>query len=229
MSLRGALLGLWHSGPMSGYELRRILDETYGYLWTAPGSQIYPTLRQMEREGLVAAEAQRTGKRERRVYRLTERGIEALLEWLDEPVAYAGERDAFHLKVAMMDLTSNERAEEHLQAHIAQHKARLATWQARVEAISDGSSRLLQARLRHRPASEHEALIAFKLCSYEGSIAQARAEIAWAEQTLDLVAQLRRAREQPAEAGARRPPRREAPALPSSGARGRGGRRRHDQ
>jgi PadR family transcriptional regulator, regulatory protein AphA len=191
VSLRSALLGLLHAEPMSGYDLDRILDETFGYVWTAQHSQIYPALRQMEREGLIEAEVQKTGGRERRVYRLLDNGHAELMAWISEPVAYSAERDVAHLKASMIDLLEPEQAEAFFRAHLSHYRQRLATWERRTEAIRGGESPILRARLRSRPPEQHDALIAFKILSYEGSARRARAEIEWAEEGLATIAALR--------------------------------------
>ena len=192
MSLRGALLGLLSAEPMSGYDLNRILDETFGYVWTAPHSQIYPALRQMEREGLIEANVQHTGDRERRVYRVLEAGHEYLRTWASEPIIYNGERDTAHLKASMMHLLSFEECESLFRAHLNFYRQRLIIWESRIEAIESGRSPILQARLRNVDPADHAKLIAFKLCSYEGSVLRAKSEIAWAERGLETVASLRK-------------------------------------
>jgi PadR family transcriptional regulator, regulator of vanillate utilization len=193
MSLRSALLGLLSAEPMSGYDLNRILDETFGYVWTAPHSQIYPTLRQMEREGLIEAEVQRTGERERRVYRVLDAGHAHLRQWAAEPVVYTGERDAAHLKASMMHLLSLDECEALFRDHLNYFRQRLTIWETRIEAIESGRSPILRARLEITAPEDHAKLIAFKLCSYEGSVMRAKAEIEWAERGLATVASLRSA------------------------------------
>lgn len=202
MSLRSALLGLLSAEPMSGYDLDRIMNETFGYVWTAPHSQIYPTLRQMEREGLIEAEVQRTGGRERRVYRVLEAGDAELRQWAAEPISYSGERDVAHLKASMLHLLSLDEAEALFRAHLSYYRQRLLTWEHRIEAIETGQSPILKARLSSEPPERHAALIAFKLCSYEGSVGRARAEIEWAEHGLATVAALRSAQSEEAGAAA---------------------------
>lgn len=193
MSLKHALLGLLDATPMTGYELDQILDETFGYPWTAPRSQIYPALRQMESEGLIEAEIKRTGERERREYRLLDSGRRELERWVAAPVLYTAARDVAHLKASMMNMLTLSEAEALFVAHRDHYRQRLATWNKRIEAIESGRSPLLAARLEGQPADERARLIAFKLCGYEGSAMRARAEIEWAEHGLVTVAALRQA------------------------------------
>lgn len=68
--LRLALLSLLESGPKHGYELMKWLEERSGGVYRASAGSVYPTLQQLEDEGLTVSE-QRDGKR---VYRLTDEG-----------------------------------------------------------------------------------------------------------------------------------------------------------
>jgi DNA-binding PadR family transcriptional regulator len=85
--LEGALLGLLHGTPQSGYALRRIFQETpMLHFSDSPGS-IYPALRRLARRGAIrgTVEGGRT-LRPRQVFRLTPAGTAALHAWLSAPV-----------------------------------------------------------------------------------------------------------------------------------------------
>jgi DNA-binding PadR family transcriptional regulator len=68
--VRLAILSLLTDGPRHGYELMKMLAQRSGGIYRASAGTIYPTLQQLEDEGLIAAEAQE-GKR---VFRITEEG-----------------------------------------------------------------------------------------------------------------------------------------------------------
>jgi DNA-binding PadR family transcriptional regulator len=68
--LRLALLALLADGPRHGYELMRELESRSGGLYRASAGSVYPTLQQLEDEGLARSEPQDG----RRVYRLTPEG-----------------------------------------------------------------------------------------------------------------------------------------------------------
>ncbi|HKW51009.1 MAG TPA: PadR family transcriptional regulator, partial [Candidatus Eisenbacteria bacterium] len=56
MSLEFILLGLLRR-PASGYDLKKFFDEGIGYFWAAELSQIYPTLKRLEKRGWVRGRA----------------------------------------------------------------------------------------------------------------------------------------------------------------------------
>jgi DNA-binding PadR family transcriptional regulator len=79
--VRLALLSLLGEAPMHGYELMKRLEERSGGIYRASAGTVYPTLQQLEDEGLIAAETQ-DGKK---TYRLTDAGRREL-ERNDEAV-----------------------------------------------------------------------------------------------------------------------------------------------
>ncbi len=72
--VRLALLSLLSERPSHGYELMRQLGQRSGGIYQASAGTIYPTLQQLEDEGLITSEL-RDGKR---VYSITEGGREEL-------------------------------------------------------------------------------------------------------------------------------------------------------
>ncbi len=68
--VRLALLSLMSEGPKHGYELMKQLEERSGGIYRASAGTVYPTLQQLEDEGLVVSES----KEGKRVYSLTEAG-----------------------------------------------------------------------------------------------------------------------------------------------------------
>ncbi len=84
MSLGNALLGLLDHRPMTGYDLKKMLDHPMGFFWIAQMSQIYRELNKLEEKRLVKSEIIPQEKRpDRKVYQLTKEGRETFLNWLN--------------------------------------------------------------------------------------------------------------------------------------------------
>jgi DNA-binding PadR family transcriptional regulator len=79
--VRLAVLSMLGEAPMHGYELMKRLEERSGGIYRASAGTIYPTLQQLEDEGLISSETQ-DGKK---IYRLTDTG-RSELERSDEAV-----------------------------------------------------------------------------------------------------------------------------------------------
>jgi DNA-binding PadR family transcriptional regulator len=68
--IRIVILDALERGPRHGYDIIQEIGERTGGLWQPSPGSVYPTLQQLEDEGLVVAEAAAG----RRVYQLTESG-----------------------------------------------------------------------------------------------------------------------------------------------------------
>ena len=76
-----AILGLLLESPMHGYELRKRLTGLLGAFRAFSYGSLYPALRRMQADGLIAENAAPAGtpvRRARRVYELTDDGPAAL-------------------------------------------------------------------------------------------------------------------------------------------------------
>ena len=78
--VRAAILVLLDEEPRNGYQLMQELERRSQGAWRPSSGSIYPTLSQLEDEGLVAA----TKDESNRVYRLTERGKSYVAKHRDE-------------------------------------------------------------------------------------------------------------------------------------------------
>ncbi|MBI1885593.1 MAG: PadR family transcriptional regulator [Chloroflexi bacterium] len=100
MSLKHTLLGFLNYGPMTGYELKKAFDVSVAHFWNAELSQIYPTLKQMEGEGLVEMRVDvQQDRPNRKVYSISEAGHQELLEWLGKPAEPDQIREPILIKV----------------------------------------------------------------------------------------------------------------------------------
>lgn len=99
--LEMAILGLLKERAMHGYELRKQLSHKLGFFWTVSFGSLYPTLKKLERRGVVekffpADEA----SRRKQVYRITAAGEAEFLELLSEGAHTVWEEEKFPLRLA---------------------------------------------------------------------------------------------------------------------------------
>jgi PadR family transcriptional regulator, regulatory protein AphA len=101
-----ALLGLLSVAPnLSGYDMRKGIQNSIGYFWGESYGQIYPALKRLSAEGLIqpskAGSPSKSGSngRERQTYVLTDAGRAALREWLALPFHNDPPRNEFLLKL----------------------------------------------------------------------------------------------------------------------------------
>ncbi len=95
-----AVLGMLSICPMSGYDIKKRVGESISNFWSESYGQIYPILKRLVDEELVTKTVERqSGKPDRHVYALTERGRKELQRWLAEGVVPKIERNEFLLKL----------------------------------------------------------------------------------------------------------------------------------
>ena len=83
---RYAVLGMLSFGSMTGYDMKKYIDNSIAHFWNENYGRIYPVLRSLEREGMVTKETEHTeGRPARHVYSLTDRGRRELIEWVRLP------------------------------------------------------------------------------------------------------------------------------------------------
>ena len=95
-----AVLGMLSICPMSGYDIKKRVEGSISNFWTESYGQIYPILKRLVSERFVTKTVERqSGKPDRHVYALTERGREELQRWLTEGVVPKVERNELLLKL----------------------------------------------------------------------------------------------------------------------------------
>ena len=105
--MRHAVLALLADEPAHGYEIKRALEERFGTV-IAPLNvgQVYTTLQRLQRDELVADDAvAQSGRPDKRVYRLTDAGWQALQAWLGAASAPTRLRDDFFKKLVLAHST----------------------------------------------------------------------------------------------------------------------------
>ncbi|MFE7775083.1 PadR family transcriptional regulator [Streptomyces sp. NPDC057445] len=105
--MRLPLLALLSRGPAHGYELKQDLEQLLGAAYPQPNvGQIYVTLGRLEKSGLIEGEdVTQSSRPNKRIYRLTDAGTEALRAWFEETADEPRVRDEFFMKLALAPRT----------------------------------------------------------------------------------------------------------------------------
>lgn len=91
MSLNHVILGLLNREPLTGYEIKKIIQNTPFMHWSGNNNQIYKAFAELLDEGFVTKEVQhQEGSPSKNIYTITDDGINELKKWLlsvtDEPI-----------------------------------------------------------------------------------------------------------------------------------------------
>lgn len=129
-------------GEGTPYDLKTLVAASIGNFWSVPHSALYAEPERLAKAGYLSERREAQGRR-RKLYSLTERGREALRDWLDAPTDELPElRDPGLLKLFFgADVTTL--ASRRLQAH----RRKLAEYEARARA--DNPPLTLGAGLGH--------------------------------------------------------------------------------
>jgi PadR family transcriptional regulator AphA len=124
------VLGLLAFRPMSGYEMKQIVDRSTRFFWAASYGQIYPELRRLEADGLVEGENAPTGARPRTLFALTPKGRAALEGWLHGRETRMEMRDESLLRLFFADALPHDDGLHLLRARADRFRAALAELEA---------------------------------------------------------------------------------------------------
>jgi PadR family transcriptional regulator, regulatory protein AphA len=170
---RYVVLGMLAQGPANGYALRQRIEASVGNFWQESFGQLYPTLKELSRSGLVTSSAEKGARKGARSYAITASGKLALRQWLARGPQPVPERNELLLKVFFAALSPAE-----VRAHVLAARADAQRTRAQL--------RQMRASLRKALAT-HPSWPAWVATIDYGIIAQ-RALEAWCTRTAQAVA-----------------------------------------
>ncbi len=176
MSLDVAILGFLNERPRSGYDLkRRCFSGPASALWTADQAQIYRTLERLKSDRLVTSSRRRqTGKPDRLIFELTDRGREALTGALLNQAPLPPTRNAFLLQLYFAAGLDDDALLAMLQARRDEHTRR-------IETLHEASVELAR---EHQGSARDEVL---KQTAIDGAVAEQRAYVEWLDDCIRAV------------------------------------------
>jgi PadR family transcriptional regulator, regulatory protein AphA len=182
--LEVGLLGLVSIRPMYGYEIGHHFDRALSPFWTVPRTQIYPKLRELERRGLVASNhVQQEAKPNRRVYEITEEGLQRLREWLRAPIRWP---DMKHNMMAKLFLGNLLPPDEMLEL-LRDYRDRTSAWRDELREI--------HAKFEPSLKGRYGKSAFFQILSLEQLIGMAELEISGADRAIESIEEAKRSLE----------------------------------
>ncbi|HNW28183.1 MAG TPA: PadR family transcriptional regulator [Spirochaetota bacterium] len=129
MSIKYAILGLLNYTDMHGYRIKEHIEKNFGHMWSINFGQIYPNLKDLEKDGLIRMielSPSDDGGPHKKLYSITEKGVEEFSRWLSEsPERPMLIRDPFLLKFTFFGFGDSGRALELIDEQIALYEAQL--------------------------------------------------------------------------------------------------------
>jgi PadR family transcriptional regulator, regulatory protein AphA len=169
-----ALLGILSIGPGSGYDIKKLMEQSTSNFWNESYGQIYPILKQLVKQGLATSHTEKQeGKPERYVYTLTGKGLEELRHWLTEPIEHTVERNELLLKLFFGRQNSIADNVEHVQQFRTLQEQLLHKYQ--------GIEGFLKANCADNPD------LCYALITVRYGILRCQALLAWCAETIDTL------------------------------------------
>ena len=174
MSLEYAILGFLNYHPYSGYDLKKIFDDSVRHFWPADQSQIYRTLARLEEQGWVEKKViEQSDRPDRKEYRITQPGRQELLSWLAGPAPGSEPRSAPLIQVFFAGQLSDEEVLAKFEEYAAIMRAVLSQYEQVPEQIGTYIEDINSPR-------EHF----FWMLTLENGIRNMRASLEWAESVI---------------------------------------------
>ncbi len=127
MDVKTLCLGVLSIGDASGYEIKKIFEDSFSHFYVAGFGSIYPALAELTREGLVTCNAFEQEKRPaKKVYHLTAAGLEAFRNALSDTYPSHRVRSDFMVLLVFSHLLSHEQIADVLRRRMDDIDANLA-------------------------------------------------------------------------------------------------------
>lgn len=120
------ILGLLSERPLSGYDIKKLIDLRFRFFWSESYGQIYPQLKKLEKEGLITTLKTQDSIRSKAHYAITETGREALSRWLTIPPEKESVRIELLLKLYFGDSSRPTVLASHIKGFQENHQRDLA-------------------------------------------------------------------------------------------------------
>jgi PadR family transcriptional regulator AphA len=177
MKTKYAVLGFLSRGPLSGYDIKRTIDETLGNLWSESYGQLYPILQKLTDDGLVTKTVYRqAGRPDRHTYTITEKGLQTLQTWLSRPSEPHRERIEVLLKLMFG-----------AHAPIAESIQQVERFRGEHQTLLD-QYRRVEAQLQQEQSDSPD--LPFRLMTVRCGVQMSRALVNWCDDTLAVLNQM---------------------------------------
>ena len=138
MSHRYLILGLLAEKPMTGYDIKKRIQSALSAATNASYGTLYPTLHKLLSEHAVEVqEVMQMSRPSKKVYHITERGRQELIDWLRQPAAADQVKREFLLKLYLAKGLPDDTLRSLLAKRRDETEAQLKTLKAEMKSASD--------------------------------------------------------------------------------------------
>ena len=129
MALAHTILATLGSHAFSGYDLWKKFSQSSNHYWQASQQQIYRELAKLEKQEAISFDmVAQEGRPDKKVYTITTKGKEFLINWIAEPSSPAAIREELLVKVLASHLVPIEKVIAEIQRRRQIHQKQLAAY-----------------------------------------------------------------------------------------------------
>jgi len=141
VALREAVMVALSNSESTGYDLSKRFDNSVANFWPASRQQIYRELDRLEEDGLATARLVRQERRpDKRIFRLTASGHDAVDDFIRAETAPTVVRDDLLVKVAGLDESNRDDVADAVRRRLEWHEAKLGSYRELQSAALGGMS-----------------------------------------------------------------------------------------
>lgn len=180
MSLKFVVLTLLNNRPQTGYEIVKTFDSAVGYFWHASHQQVYRELGQLADTALVSFKVKhQEDKPDKKIYRITVQGRNALKLWLETPLKQGGVKDALLVKLLSTEWIGSTVLLADIERETERSRLLLSTYQG-IEARY-----YTPRQLKEMPANDRILYLALRK-----GIRSVEAHLAWLDEAVESIANM---------------------------------------
>jgi PadR family transcriptional regulator, regulatory protein AphA len=163
VSIKFAILGILSRKPSTGYELKKVFEESSFLYWSGNNNQIYKALIQMQDEELVTSEVvHQESSPSKKIYSITDEGLKELKEWVLSSPEAPEIKKTFLVQFAASHILDNQELNQLLSKYENELKVQLVMEQEKTRRTlsspgSDARDNLIREMISENIASTYKS------------------------------------------------------------------------
>lgn len=118
-----AITGFLHHGNFSGYDLKKLLDESIPHFWEESYTKIYQSLKRLEKnEWVYSISVDQSGKPDKKVYGITDKGKSEFEDWIQEKIDPTEDINVILLRIFFGAEGDSKRNKKNLELFLEESK-----------------------------------------------------------------------------------------------------------
>jgi len=119
------LLGFLLNGEKTGYQIKKLMEISTGYIFNTSLGSIYPAFKKLEKAGMVKMQLTVSNGKAKKIYSITSTGRDYFEDWLEEDINIPKVKDEALLKMFFFNSLSNDKRKDRIVSFIDELKERI--------------------------------------------------------------------------------------------------------